>query len=89
MRETLLPQALADIKPEVEATIKMGRRLVETRAVLDPPTTSKNIDSLKELFNLLGSQVRLRFRDLLLSVEKSVVRSLTDQRLNFNLKMSP
>jgi hypothetical protein len=54
-------QALADIKPEVEATIKMGRRLVETKAVLDPPTTSKNIDSLKELFNLLGSQVCLVF----------------------------
>jgi hypothetical protein len=52
-------QALADIKPDVEATIKMGRRLVETKAVLDPPATSKNIDSLKELFNLLGSQVRL------------------------------
>ena len=52
-------QALADIKPEVEATIKMGRRLVETRAILDPPTTSKNIDSLKELFNLLGSQVKV------------------------------
>ena len=51
-------QALADIKPEVEATIKMGRRLVETKAVLDPPATSKNIDSLKELFNILGSQVR-------------------------------
>jgi CxxC motif-containing protein (DUF1111 family) len=50
---------LADIKPEVEATIKMGRRLVETKAVLDPPTTSKNIDGLKELFNLLGSQVCL------------------------------
>jgi hypothetical protein len=50
-------QALADIKPDVEATIKMGRRLVETKAVLDPPVTSKNIDSLKELFNLLGSQV--------------------------------
>ena len=49
--------ALANIKPEVEATIKMGRKLVETESVSDPQTTNKNIDHLKELFNLLGAQV--------------------------------
>ena len=49
--------ALANIKPEVEATIKMGRKLVETQAVTDPDITTKNIDHLKELFNLLGAQV--------------------------------
>ena len=49
--------ALADVKPEVEATIKMGRKLVETGAVPDPGVTSANIDSLKELFNVLGAQV--------------------------------
>ena len=49
--------ALANIKPEVEATIKMGRKLVETDSVSDPPATTKNIDHLKELFNLLGAQV--------------------------------
>ena len=49
--------ALADIKPEVEATIKMGRKLVETGSVPDPNTTSSNIDDLKELFNVLGAQV--------------------------------
>ena len=49
--------ALADVKPEVEATIKMGRKLVEAGAVPDPGVTSANIDSLKELFNVLGAQV--------------------------------
>ena len=49
--------ALANIKPEVEATIKMGRKLVETDSVADPAATTKNIDHLKELFNLLGAQV--------------------------------
>ena len=49
--------ALANIKPEVEATIKMGRKLVETQSVTDPDLTTKNIDHLKELFNLLGAQV--------------------------------
>ena len=49
--------ALADVKPEVEATIKMGRKLVEAGAVPDPAATSANIDSLKELFNVLGAQV--------------------------------
>ena len=50
---------MADIKPEVEATIKMGRKLVETGSVASPLTTSSNIDALKELFNLLGAQVTL------------------------------
>jgi len=49
--------ALAEIKPEVEATIKMGRKLVETGSVPEPSTTSSNIDDLKELFNVLGAQV--------------------------------
>ena len=49
--------ALANIKPEVEATIKMGRKLVESDSVSDPPATTRNIDHLKELFNLLGAQV--------------------------------
>ena len=49
--------ALANIKPEVEATIKMGRKLVETDSLADPAATTKNIDHLKELFNLLGAQV--------------------------------
>ena len=35
----------------------MGRKLVETGAVTDPDVTTKNIDQLKELFNLLGAQV--------------------------------
>ena len=38
--------ALANIKPEVEATIKMGRKLVETDSVADPAATTKNIDIL-------------------------------------------
>ena len=35
----------------------MGRKLVETQSVAEPEKTTKNIDHLKELFNLLGAQV--------------------------------
>ena len=49
--------ALANIKPDVEATIKMGRKLVQRNAVSDPDSTTSNIDNLKELFNVLGTQV--------------------------------
>ena len=35
----------------------MGRKLVEAGAVPEPGLTSANIDSLKELFNVLGAQV--------------------------------
>ena len=49
--------ALADIKAEVEATIKLGRKLVEGGSLPDPSTTTANIDSLKETFNMLGAQV--------------------------------
>ena len=49
--------ALADIKPEVEGTIKMGRKLVDTESLPDPAATTKNIDALKLLFNQLGAQV--------------------------------
>ena len=49
--------ALADVKPEVEATIKMGRKLVESSSVAEPLVTSGNIDALKELFNVLGAAV--------------------------------
>ena len=35
----------------------MGRKLVEAGAVPDPTLTTTNIDSLKELFNVLGAQV--------------------------------
>ena len=49
--------ALANIKPDVEATIKMGRKLVQRNAVVDPDSTTTNIDNLKELFNVLGTQV--------------------------------
>ena len=49
--------ALTNIKPEVEATIRMGRKLVETRSVTHPDTTSLNIDHLKSLFNSLGTKI--------------------------------
>ena len=49
--------ALANIKPDVEATIKMGRKLVQRNGVQDPDSTTSNIDNLKELFNVLGTQV--------------------------------
>jgi hypothetical protein len=35
----------------VESIIKTGRKLVEEKAVPDPPAFSTRIDTLKELYN--------------------------------------
>ncbi|XP_021923263.1 utrophin-like [Zootermopsis nevadensis] len=48
---------LADIKGEVESIIKSGRKLVEDKAVPDPQKFTTRIDTLKELYNKLGSQI--------------------------------
>ena len=63
-------QALADIKPEVESTIKMGRKLVDSGSVVDGPDTTRKIDALKEMFNVLGAQVQLtqQYECFLLSI---------------------
>ena len=37
----------------------MGRKLVDTGSVADGPDTTRKIDALKELFNVLGAQVIL------------------------------
>jgi hypothetical protein len=44
-------RTLSDIKGEVENIIKTGRKLVEDKAVSDPPAFSAKIDALKELYN--------------------------------------
>ncbi|XP_033609096.1 dystrophin, isoforms A/C/F/G/H isoform X6 [Cryptotermes secundus] len=48
---------LSDMKGEVESIIKTGRKLVEDKAVPDPLAFSTRIDTLKELYNKLGSQI--------------------------------
>ncbi|XP_069695333.1 dystrophin, isoforms A/C/F/G/H isoform X7 [Periplaneta americana] len=50
-------RTLSEIKGEVESIIKAGRKLVEDKAVPDPPKFSARIDTLKELYNKLGSQI--------------------------------
>ncbi|XP_013173119.1 PREDICTED: dystrophin, isoforms A/C/F/G/H-like, partial [Papilio xuthus] len=50
-------RTLSEIKGEVEAIIKAGRKAVEERAVPEPHEFSGKIDGLKELYNRLGAQV--------------------------------
>ncbi|PSN29971.1 hypothetical protein C0J52_24408 [Blattella germanica] len=50
-------RTLSEIKGEVESIIKSGRKLVEEKAVADPQAFNKRIDTLKELYNKLGSQI--------------------------------
>ena len=58
----------------------MGRKLVETESVMDPDATTKNIDNLKELFNLLGAQVTEARGNLekALSVSETLMCLLTE-----------
>ena len=37
----------------------MGRKLVDSGSVVDGPDTTRKIDALKEMFNVLGAQVQL------------------------------
>ncbi len=48
----------------------MGRKLVETSSLDNPHQTSKHIDSLKELFNILGAQVTYFCHDSKLSYNR-------------------
>ncbi|RZF36538.1 hypothetical protein LSTR_LSTR016485 [Laodelphax striatellus] len=50
-------QTLSDIKAEVENVIKTGRKLVEEGSVSDPAMYTARLDSLKQLYNKLGSQI--------------------------------
>lgn len=49
--------ALSDIKPEVENVIKMGRKVVDTKAVDNVADLTVKIDELKEDFNDIGAKV--------------------------------
>ena len=49
--------ALSDIKPEVENVIKMGRKIVDAKAVENAGDLNKKVDGLKEDFNDVGRQV--------------------------------
>ncbi|KAJ8679612.1 hypothetical protein QAD02_015399, partial [Eretmocerus hayati] len=50
-------QTLSEIKSEIENIIVAGRKLVEEADVPDPDNFSKRIDTLKDLYNKLGSQI--------------------------------
>ena len=49
--------ALSDIKAEVENVIKMGRKVVDTKAVDNTLDLTMKIDELKEDFNDVGARV--------------------------------
>ena len=52
--------ALSDIKPEIENVIKMGRKIVESEAVVqDKQNLAKKIDALKKDFNDTGTEVKM------------------------------
>jgi hypothetical protein len=56
---TCIINALSDIKPEIENVIKMGRKIVESEAVVqDKENLARKIDSLKKDFNDTGNEVR-------------------------------
>ena len=46
----------------------MGRKMVDMGSVPDPNTTTKNIDKLKEQFNILGAQVMNKYAFALCSM---------------------
>ena len=48
---------MTEVKPQVESVIKVGRQVVEKKQVDFPDKLSKELDSLKLLYNTLGSQV--------------------------------
>jgi hypothetical protein len=54
--------ALSDIKPEVENVIKMGRKVVDTKAVDNTHKLTVKIDELKQDFNEIGAKVRFNQR---------------------------
>lgn len=50
-------RTLSEIKPEIENTIKTGRRVCEDKFTKSPKQLGQRIDALKHLYNALGENV--------------------------------
>lgn len=50
-------RTLSEIKPEIESTIKTGRKVCEDKFTKSPKQLSQRIDALKHLYNALGENV--------------------------------
>lgn len=50
-------RTLSEIKPEIESTIKTGRRVCEDKFTKSPKQLGQRIDALKHLYNALGENV--------------------------------
>ncbi|XP_065355047.1 dystrophin, isoforms A/C/F/G/H isoform X3 [Calliphora vicina] len=50
-------RTLSEIKPEIESTIKTGRKVCEDKYTKSPKQLSQRIDALKHLYNALGENV--------------------------------
>uniref|UniRef100_A0A1B0FRJ5 Uncharacterized protein n=1 Tax=Glossina morsitans morsitans TaxID=37546 RepID=A0A1B0FRJ5_GLOMM len=50
-------RTLSEVKPEIEITIKIGRKVCEDRFTKSPKQLSQRIDALKHLYNALGENV--------------------------------
>jgi len=50
---------MSELKGEVEYVIKTGRGIVEKRQVDFPDRLSKQLDALKQQYNVIGAQVRV------------------------------
>ncbi|XP_011184955.1 dystrophin, isoforms A/C/F/G/H isoform X2 [Zeugodacus cucurbitae] len=50
-------RTLSEIKPEIESTIKTGRKVCEDKFTRSPKQLSQRIDALKHLYNALGENV--------------------------------
>ena len=48
---------MSELKGEVEYVIKTGRGIVEKRQVDFPDRLSKQLDALKQQYNVIGAQV--------------------------------
>ena len=48
---------MSELKSEVEYVIKTGRQIVDKKQVDFPDKLSKQLDALKQQYNVIGSQV--------------------------------
>ena len=48
---------MSELKPEVEYVIKTGRHIVEKKQVDFPDKLGKQLDAIKQQYNVIGAQV--------------------------------
>ena len=53
---------MSELKTEVEYVIKTGRHIVEKKQVDFPDKLSKQLDAIKQQYNVIGAQVCSRQR---------------------------